>query len=76
MTGMRVVVHAEHCMASGVCRRSAPEVFGSTADGWVTLLMEEPPDELQAGVTRAAEACPVGAIEITEQSDQDPRGQR
>lgn len=73
---MRVIVTSEHCMASGICRRNAPEVFGSTPDGWVTLLDEQPRVELHAGVTRAAEACPVGAIETIDESDEDPRGQR
>ncbi|MHA7662497.1 ferredoxin [Mycolicibacterium sp. HS_4_1] len=63
-------------MASGICQRSAPQVFGSTRDGWVVLLAEQPSPELQAAVIRAAESCPVGAIETIELSDEDPRGLR
>ncbi|MGB3483161.1 MAG: ferredoxin [Mycobacterium sp.] len=66
---MNLIVRSEHCMANGSCRRAAPEVFGSTAEGWVTLLEQSPRAELSEAVERAAYSCPVGAIEIVEDAD-------
>jgi ferredoxin len=67
---MQVSVRSEHCMASGSCRRAAPEVFGSTPEGWVTLLDDRPPPEVRAAVVRAAESCPVAAIDVIDDTDQ------
>lgn len=67
--GMRVVVHSDYCMANGSCQRAAESVFGATSEGWVTLLVEHPAAELRAAVQRAADSCPVGAIEILDQDD-------
>ena len=67
---MRLKVHSEHCMANGSCRRAASEVFGSTSEGWVVLLDENPQPELWKAVARAADSCPMGAIEIIDGSDQ------
>lgn len=66
---MRLIVRSEHCMASGSCQRAAGEVFGSTPEGWVTLLNEQPPPELWEAVGRAADSCPVAAIEIVEEAE-------
>jgi ferredoxin len=54
-------------MANGSCQRTAGEVFGSTAEGWVVLLDEHPRLELREAVVRAADSCPVGAIEIVDE---------
>jgi ferredoxin len=66
---MQLIVRSEHCMANGSCRRAAPEVFGGTPEGWVTLLDQSPPPELGDAVERAAYSCPVGAIEIVDDTD-------
>ncbi|HET7740847.1 MULTISPECIES: ferredoxin [unclassified Mycolicibacterium] len=68
---MRLIVRSEHCMANGSCQRAAGEVFGNTPEGWVTLLDERPRAELHAAVVRAADTCPVGAIEIVEEAGDD-----
>ncbi|MCV7229199.1 ferredoxin [Mycolicibacterium komossense] len=67
---MQVIVRSEHCMASGSCRRAAPEVFGSTPEGWVTLLEERPRPDIRTAVVRAAESCPVAAIDVIDDADQ------
>ncbi|GAA2541970.1 ferredoxin [Mycolicibacterium diernhoferi] len=67
---MRLKVYSEHCMANGSCQRAAPEVFGSTAEGWVVLMDENPSAELRESVVRAADSCPMGAIVIDDGPDQ------
>ncbi len=62
--GPVLVVHQDQCAASGACRRSAPDVFGSDDRGWVVLLDDRPgPDRLPA-VLEAQQACPLAAIEV------------
>jgi ferredoxin len=58
-------------MANGSCQRAAGEVFGNTSEGWVTLLDERPRAELHDAVIRAADTCPVGAIEIIDEAGED-----
>ena len=67
---MRLIVHSEHCMANGSCQRAAGAVFGTTPDGWVRLLDAHPPEELRAAVERAADSCPVAAIEIVDDASE------
>ena len=42
----------------------APKVFEVRDDGYLYVLMEEPPESLRADVEEAAERCPTGAITI------------
>lgn len=60
---VHVEVRPETCMASGYCIRSAPRVFGSDADGWVTLLDADPNGQTEQ-VLQAARMCPVAAIDV------------
>lgn len=50
-------------MASGHCIRSAPRVFGSDHDGWVTLLDTDPTGQTEQ-VLKAARMCPVAAVDV------------
>ncbi|MFC5064624.1 ferredoxin [Actinomycetospora atypica] len=62
--GPVVVVHQEYCAGTGACRGAAPDIFGATDGGWVTVLDEHPaPDRLPAAIA-AQEACPLAAIEV------------
>jgi acyl-CoA synthetase (AMP-forming)/AMP-acid ligase II len=53
---VNVVVRTETCTGSGGCRRVAPEVFGSDADGWVQLLDEHPTGQTEEAL-QASEIC-------------------
>jgi ferredoxin len=62
---MRVEVHAERCIGSGVCALLAPDVFDQgDDDGVVVLLAEYPRAEHRESVYEAAARCPASVIEI------------
>lgn len=64
---MRIIVDHGKCCSSGMCVASAPDVFAQRdSDGLVRLLQEHPPADLHAEVRRAADACPVGAIQVVD----------
>ena len=62
---MRVTVDLTKCNAYANCLMEAPEVFDLDGEtGLVTVLQEQPPDELRARVEAAARVCPVQAIAV------------
>lgn len=62
---MRVIVDTEICEAHGDCVMAAPEVFDlDDDDNVVTLLQQEPGEELRDQVEEAERMCPVAAIRI------------
>jgi ferredoxin len=61
---MRVRVDLDVCDANGLCVIEAPEVFELDDDDNLTLLMDEPPEELRAKVRSAEALCPTRAIEV------------
>lgn len=62
---MRVVVNFDVCDAHGDCVVEAPEIFDlGDDDDVVRVLQEEPSEDLRKAAERAAESCPVSAIEI------------
>ena len=61
---MKVVVDFDVCQSNAVCMEVAPKVFEVRDDGYLYILMEEPPESLRADVEEAAERCPTGAITI------------
>lgn len=63
---MKVVVHTDHCIASGACVLECPRVFQQDETGLVVVLEEEPPAELHEQVRAAMAACPAAVIEIIE----------
>lgn len=63
---MKVIVHADHCIASGACVLECPQVFQQDDIGMVVVLDEEPGPELHDAVRRAMAACPAAVIEISE----------
>jgi len=64
---MRVEVHADWCIGSGVCALVAPAVFDQRDDdGVVVLLNERPGEQHQEAVHDAATRCPAAVIEIHE----------
>jgi ferredoxin len=61
---MRVVVDYDLCEANALCMEAAPEVFRVEEDDTLTVLIEEPGEELRARVEEAARLCPRQAITI------------
>lgn len=61
---MKVVVDFDVCQSNAVCMEIAPKVFEVRDDGYLYILMEEPPESMRADVEEAAERCPTGAITI------------
>jgi len=61
---MRLKVDFDLCQGHGVCEGEAPEVFEVDAAGKLTVLQEEPPEELREKVLQAKKYCPTMAISI------------
>jgi ferredoxin len=63
---MRVIVDQGACIGAGNCVLTAPDVFDQGEDGFVVLLDDDPPDELDDDVRLAALRCPAQAITVEE----------
>ena len=61
---MKVVVDFDICQSNAVCMEIAPKVFEVRDDGYLYILIDEPPESMRADVEEAAERCPTGAITI------------
>jgi ferredoxin len=65
---VKVVLDADLCEAYGTCVAAAPDVFALDEDiDKAVLLIESPDESLRSEVEEAVRACPVRAIQITEQ---------
>ncbi len=63
---MKIVIDYDLCEANALCMEAAPEVFRVEEDDTLTVLLEEPGDELRAKVEEAARLCPRQAISLLE----------
>ena len=63
---MRIVVNPVLCQSHGACAEEAPEVFEVRKDGYLYVLQEEPPAELEDKVRMAADMCPTAAISVAD----------
>jgi ferredoxin len=63
---MQVVVDKDVCLGTGNCVRTAPDVFDQDEEGFVELLDDAPPRELEADVLLARRLCPARAITVNE----------
>lgn len=65
---MKVYANFDTCVASGSCGYIAPNVFQNVEEhgGFVSLLMEHPPETEWPAVRRAKRLCPSGTIFIDE----------
>jgi ferredoxin len=61
---MRVVVDFDLCQGHGECEGEAPEVFELDDHGKLSVIQEEPPEELREKVLRAKKYCPTMAITV------------
>ena len=62
---MKIVVDYDLCEANALCMEAAPEVFRVEEDDTLTVLLEEPGEELRSKVEEAARLCPRQAITIS-----------
>lgn len=63
---MEVRVDFDLCQGHGVCEGEAPEVFQVDDDGTLTLLQDNPPEELRLDIERAVKHCPTAAISLVD----------
>ncbi|MEK2493870.1 ferredoxin [Kitasatospora purpeofusca] len=69
---MHITVDRDLCCGSGNCVETVPDVFDQDSrDGMVLLRISQPPEHLREAVERAAQLCPVGAIEISHRNSTD-----
>lgn len=62
---MRVEVHEDRCIGSGVCVFVAADVFDQRDDDGVVILLDEhPAEEHHDAVYEAATRCPAAVIEL------------
>ena len=61
---MKIVVDYDLCEANALCMEAAPEVFRVEEDDTLTVLIEEPGEDLRSKVEEAARLCPRQAITI------------
>jgi ferredoxin len=62
---MKVIVDTSRCELHGECVMAAPDVFAIEDDqDSVTLLNDQPDEQLRSAVEEAAMMCPVTAIRI------------
>jgi ferredoxin len=61
---MKVVVDYDLCEANALCMDCAPEIFRVEEDDTLTVLIEEPGDELREKLEKAVRLCPRQAITI------------
>lgn len=64
--GMHITVDYDVCASTGNCMQVCPEAFEIRVDGYLYLLLEEPPESLRQKVHEAANMCPTGAITVEE----------
>ena len=62
--GMHITVDFDLCASTGNCMQVCPEVFEVRTDGYLYLLLEEPPESLRQKVDQAVSMCPTGAITV------------
>jgi ferredoxin len=67
---MKVEVHADRCVAAGLCVMAEDGVFDQDpATGTVVLVEENPEPALRDGVREAARICPALAISVREDAE-------
>jgi ferredoxin len=61
---MKVTVDPDLCEANALWVAEAPEVFELRDDEVVSILLPEPPSEMESAVADAVIACPKQALRI------------
>jgi ferredoxin len=63
---MKVKIDSDRCDAMGECVNTCPEVFGQDIDGYVVLLEDPVPPELEERARLAVSRCPSAALAVDE----------
>ncbi len=63
---MKVVVDRDLCQGHGVCESEVPDVFSVSKKGVLTILCEQPGEELRSAVETAVSYCPTHTLRIEE----------
>jgi sterol 14-demethylase len=63
---MRIVVDRDLCQGHGVCESEAPEIFSVSKKGVLTVIDENPAEDLRPLVEQAVAFCPTKALTIEE----------
>lgn len=63
---MRVHADRSVCVGAGMCALTAPAVFDQGDDGTVHPLLTEPVGPQRDAAREAADACPSGALSVTD----------
>ena len=63
---MKIVVDYDLCEANAVCMGVSPKCFRVEEDDTLTVLIEQPGEELRGEVEEAVRLCPRQAISLTE----------
>ncbi|WJK41332.1 ferredoxin [Solwaraspora sp. WMMA2056] len=64
---MKIRLHTDRCIGSGMCAAIAPTVFDQDPDTMLVLPRDlSPSAEKWAAAAAAADCCPVSAIELLE----------
>jgi ferredoxin len=63
---MKVVVNFHTCASNALCMGFVPEVFEVRDDGFLYVLNENPPEELNDKLRMAERDCPTGSISLVE----------
>ncbi len=61
---MKIIVDYDLCEANAVCMDVCPEVFRVEEDDTLTILVEEPAEDLRGKVEEAVRLCPRQAIAL------------
>jgi ferredoxin len=61
---MKVTVDPDLCEANALCVAEAPDVFDLRDSEVVSIVLPEPPPEMESAVTNAVTACPKQALRI------------
>jgi ferredoxin len=63
---VRVVVDRDLCQGHGVCESEAPDVFSVSKKGVLTIVDENPAEDLRPMIENAVAFCPTHALRIEE----------
>jgi len=61
---MHIKIDFDLCKGHANCMGEVPEVFQVDDQGYLTVLQEEPPEELRERVELAVKYCPTMAISL------------
>ncbi|MCB0925165.1 MAG: ferredoxin [Mycobacterium sp.] len=61
---MKVHVDRSKCSSIGLCEATAPDIFEIGADGSLTIVMIDVPEDRRLDLEQACENCPTQALSI------------